>query len=149
VRRRARRHQSRLQTGYVFRKGSFWYLRYYDHEVHADGTLTKVQKCHQFGGIRRRVPFEEFGAGACRRVSRAHQQCTGCCAPLAVTSTPAANCSSVGFCSSLLSQSSSSPLVLVAVVVVRFRLPLEKSRKLDNHPSYIHRQDICCPRSDF
>lgn len=46
---RARRHQA----GYVFRKGSYWYLRYYDHEVQPDGTLQQVQKCKQlveFGG---------------------------------------------------------------------------------------------------
>jgi hypothetical protein len=46
---KSRRHQS----GYVFRKGSFWYLRYYDHEVQADGTLKQIQKCKQlveFGG---------------------------------------------------------------------------------------------------
>jgi integrase len=46
---RSRRHQ----RGYVLRKGSFWYLRYYDIEIQADGTLKNVQKCDQlveFGG---------------------------------------------------------------------------------------------------
>ncbi len=46
---RSRRHQK----GYVFRKGSFWYLRYYDFEVHPDATMRKVQMCKQlaeFGG---------------------------------------------------------------------------------------------------
>ena len=62
--RRARRHQ----TGYVFRKGSFWYLRYYDHEVQPDGTLTQVQRCRQlveYGGEYRskssvRILADEF-----------------------------------------------------------------------------------------
>ena len=61
---RSRRHQ----RGYVYRKGSFWYLRYYDHEVQADGTLKQVQKCRQlveFGGDYRsksavRVLADEF-----------------------------------------------------------------------------------------
>jgi integrase len=61
---RARRHQA----GYVFRKGSYWYLRYYDHEVQTDGTLRQVQKCRQlveFGGQYRskssvRVLADEF-----------------------------------------------------------------------------------------
>lgn len=62
--RRARRHQS----GYVFRKGSFWYLRYYDHKIQPDGTLQQVQSCKQlveFGGEYRskssvRVLADEF-----------------------------------------------------------------------------------------
>lgn len=61
---RARRHQ----RGYVFRKGSYWYLRYYDHEACPDGTLKQVQKCKQlveFGGEYRsksavRVLADEF-----------------------------------------------------------------------------------------
>ena len=46
---RARRHQQ----GYVYRKGSNWYLRYYEHELQADGTTKQVQKCHklvEYGG---------------------------------------------------------------------------------------------------
>jgi len=61
---RPRRHQS----GYVFRKGSFWYLRYYDHKIQPDGTLQQVQSCKQlveFGGEYRlkssvRVLADEF-----------------------------------------------------------------------------------------
>ena len=61
---RSRRHQS----GYVYRKGNFWYLRYYDHEVQPDGTLQQVQSCKQlveFGGEYRskssvRVLADEF-----------------------------------------------------------------------------------------
>ena len=46
---RARSHQ----RGHVYRKGSFWYLRYYDFEIQEDGSARKVQKCKQlveFGG---------------------------------------------------------------------------------------------------
>jgi hypothetical protein len=46
---RARRHQ----RGYVYQKDSYWYLRYYDFEVHEDGTARNVQKCKKlvkFGG---------------------------------------------------------------------------------------------------
>jgi integrase len=61
---RSRRHQ----RGYVFRKGSFWYLRYYDREVQPDGTFKQLQKCRQlveFGGDYRskssvRVLADEF-----------------------------------------------------------------------------------------
>ena len=61
---RARRHQK----GYVFRKGSFWYLRYYDRESQIDGTAVQVQKCRklvEFGGEYRsksavRVLADEF-----------------------------------------------------------------------------------------
>lgn len=41
--RRARAHQN----GYIFRKGNYWYLRYYDRVIQPDGTELKVQKCHQ------------------------------------------------------------------------------------------------------
>jgi integrase len=62
--RRSRRHQN----GYVFRKGGFWYLRYYDREVQPDGTFKQLQKCRQlveFGGDYRskssvRVLADEF-----------------------------------------------------------------------------------------
>lgn len=61
---RARRHQQ----GYVYRKGSNWYLRYYEHELQADGTTKQVQKCHklvEYGGEYRsksavRVLADEF-----------------------------------------------------------------------------------------
>jgi integrase len=40
---RDRRHQS----GYVFRRGNFWYVRYYERVRGSDGTLSRVQRTHQ------------------------------------------------------------------------------------------------------
>jgi len=37
----------RQQQGYVFRKGSVWYLRYYDHVLGADDQPTVQQKCRK------------------------------------------------------------------------------------------------------
>jgi integrase len=61
---RAQRHQK----GYVYRKGSNWYLRYYEHELQADGTVKQGQRCHklvEYGGEYRsksavRVLADEF-----------------------------------------------------------------------------------------
>lgn len=46
---RAQRHQK----GYVYPKGSNWYLRYYNPELQADGTTKQVQRCRplvEYGG---------------------------------------------------------------------------------------------------
>lgn len=61
---RAQRHQN----GYVFRKGGVWYLRYYNPELQADGTIERVMRCQklvEFGGDYRtktavRVLADEF-----------------------------------------------------------------------------------------
>lgn len=37
----------RHQRGYVFLKGSAWYLRYYDQKTQADGTVKLVQRCRK------------------------------------------------------------------------------------------------------
>ncbi len=37
----------RHQRGYVFLKGSCWYLRYYENELQADGTVKLVQRCRK------------------------------------------------------------------------------------------------------
>ncbi|HEX7422685.1 MAG TPA: hypothetical protein VF311_02185, partial [Terriglobales bacterium] len=37
----------RHQRGYVFLKGASWYLRYYESEVQADGTVEMVQRCRK------------------------------------------------------------------------------------------------------
>ena len=37
----------RQQTGYVFRKGHSWFVRYYDDVMQADGTIKRVQKCER------------------------------------------------------------------------------------------------------
>jgi integrase len=42
----------RHQHGYVFLKGKSWYLRYYDHQVRADGTVAIVQRCRKLADNR-------------------------------------------------------------------------------------------------
>lgn len=37
----------RQQTGYVFRKGHSWFVRYYDDIRQPDGTIKRVQKCER------------------------------------------------------------------------------------------------------
>jgi integrase len=37
----------RHQRGYVFLKGAAWYLRYYDNEIQADGTVKLIQRCRK------------------------------------------------------------------------------------------------------
>jgi integrase len=37
----------RHQRGYVFLKGGSWFLRYYDNEMRADGTVRSVQRCRK------------------------------------------------------------------------------------------------------
>jgi len=46
----------RQQTGYVFRKGHSWFVRYYDDVMQADNTIKRVQKCErlaEYGDERR------------------------------------------------------------------------------------------------
>ena len=61
---RAQRHQK----GYIYPKGSNWYLRYYNPELQADGTTKQVQRCRplvEYGGkyrskVQREVLADEF-----------------------------------------------------------------------------------------
>ncbi len=39
--------RTRHQTGYLYRKGNLWMLRYYDTQVLPDGTVQNIQKAHK------------------------------------------------------------------------------------------------------
>lgn len=38
---------NRHQSGYVFRKGGFWYLRFYDNVAGPDGRIERRQVCRK------------------------------------------------------------------------------------------------------
>jgi integrase len=48
--------RTRLQRGYLYRKGTLWLLRYYDTEIGSDGTVRRLQKTKKLGEVGRECP---------------------------------------------------------------------------------------------
>ena len=69
---RTRRHQA----GYLFKKGAYWYLRYYDRVIGAAGTVEHIQKCKKLEKAAGLYRTKEAARGLARDFLRSHNDGT-------------------------------------------------------------------------